>query len=62
MTEDYMRVINKNGTEKIQKKIRKEEIEVLCTHCHRKRMTHANERCKCFYCGKSFKIKGDYHD
>jgi len=52
----------KNGNIKIQEKRREKAIEVVCTHCHRKRMTLGNDRCLCFYCGKTFKIKGDYHD
>ena len=44
------------GKAKGVKKLRKVPVKVFCSRCKRPRMTLANDRCVCFFCGKTNKV------
>lgn len=56
--EEFHKIIRR-GRVKIVRKMRKIAIKVRCKNpmCKKTRMTQANDRCKCFYCGKTIRIK-----
>jgi hypothetical protein len=58
MTE-YHKILRRNGKIDIIRKMRKIAIKVRCKNpmCNKTRMTRANDRCKCFYCGETIRIK-----
>ena len=54
MTE-YQKIIRR-GKVKVVKRMRRTPVRVFCSRCKRPRMTLANDRCVCFFCGKTNKV------